>query len=642
MNPSHRLNFGPSIGHDAEAGTIVSQELLTVLVIMGAALVLFVSDRVRIDAVALLVVLALAISGVLTPVQALSGFADPLVVMIAGLFVVSAALSNTGVAARVGEWLAGVAGGSPTRMIVALMLTTGLLSALMSSTGTIAVMLPVILKLAARSGVSASKLLMPASYAALLGGMLTLIATPPNLVASQTLQENGLDRLGFFALTPIGLALLVVAVIYMATAGRGLLPDRAGAAAMESGPERVSVGEVAERFDLARRLYRAVVPEGHELVGRTLGELRLPETSGVRVIAIDTDPEAVSARRRSRKHLDASKRIGAETTIAAADRLIINGDPEALERFAERYRLSLHELDLDVGRQLPANLTFVELLIPPRSHWLGKTLRDMRFRERYRLVAVALRRGTTVLADGIGNERLRFGDIVLARGRAEAIEALRAERSDAIVLSEAPGSEPPAPAAAKAPFAVGIVLAMLVVMSTTGLPLVVVTLIAVLALVFTGCVGAEEAYTSVRWSTVVVIAGLLPLATAFEDSGGATMLAQQLNDSLGGYGPTLLLTAIYVTTVVATTFLSNTTSAVLIAPIAFQVSQTAGLAAAPFLVAVAIGASSSFISPVSSPVNAIVLGPGQYRFSDFVKVGGLMQLVITLVSILLIPLFFPF
>ncbi len=619
----------------------MSNDLVTVLAIMGGALVLFVSDRVRVDAVALLVVLALALSGVLTPAEALSGFAEPLVVMIAGLFVVSAALSSTGVAGAVGEWLARAAGGSATRLIVALMLATGLLSAFMSSTGTVAVMLPVILRLAARSGVSASKLLMPASFAALIGGMLTLIATPPNLIASQTLRDNGLGQLGFFALTPVGLALLAVAILYFVTLGVRLLPARAPIAGRERGPQRVSVEEVSERFELAGTFFSTVVPPKHQLSGRTLAELKLPETAGVRVIAIDTDPQAVSDGRRSRRHFGVSKRIRPTTVIEAGDRLVLQAETQAVERFAERYDLRVGELDLGASGQLPRNLTFVELLVPPRSGWIGKTIRELRLRERYRLVAVALRRGDVATSRDLSAERLRFGDVLLARGRSDAVAELRAERVDAIVLSEAVDGEPRAPAADKAPIAVAILLAMVALMVASPLPLVVVTLLAVLALVVTGCIGPEEAYDSVRWSTVVVIAGLLPLAKAFEDSGGATLIARWLNDALGGYGPGLLLVAVYLVTVLATAFLSNTTAAVLLAPIAYQVADTAGASPVAFLVAVAIGASSSFISPVSSPVNAVVLGPGHYRFSDFLKVGGLLQLIVAVVSLLVIVLLYP-
>lgn len=619
----------------------MSTELLLVVAILGGSILLFISDRVRLDAVAILVVLALALSGVLSPAEALSGFADPLVAIIAGLFVVSAALTQTGIAAAVGNWLAKVAGGRPVRMIVAVMAATAVLSAFMSSTGTVAIMLPIVVRLAHRFGVSPSKLLMPVSFAALIGGTLTIIATPPNLVASQTLADAGFDRLGFFSLTPIGLALLAIGVLYMVTLGRSLLPARAPDRADEGGHERLSMRDVARRFELENSLHRVLVPNASPLIGEVLGDLRWPETRAVRVVAIDTDSAAVATKVRSRKHLAVSKRIGPATRIDEGDRLLVSGAREDVERLIEDYRLVARGLE-ENEELAPRNLRFVELLVTPRSSWIGRTLAEMRFRQHHRAVVVALRRGTEVLTGDLQHERIRFADVLLARGRDAAIAELLRGRQDAVVISEAASATAPAPAADRAPVALAILVAMLAAMSLSTLPLYVVVLLTVLALVAGGCVSAEEAYRSVQWPTVILIAGMLPLAAAFESAGGAALLADSLITSLGSYGALPLLISVYLAAVIATAFLSNTTSAVLLSPIALQVALLAGLSPAPFLVAVAIGASCSFLSPVSSPVSAMVLGPGQYRFADFVRVGGPLQVLVALVSLTLIPLLFPF
>ena len=619
----------------------MSADLVVVVAILAVAVVLFVSDKVRLDAVALLVVLALALSGVVTPAEALAGFADPLVALIAGLFVVSAVLVHTGIAAGVGTWLAKVAGDKPWRMTVAVMLATAVLSAFMSSTGTVAIMLPIVMRLAYGFGVSPSRLLIPVAYAAMVGGTLTLIATPPNLVASQALADAGFGQLGFFELTPIGLVLLAVSIIYVATLGRTLLPDRAPSTVERSGHEQLSMREVAERFELERALHRLLVPAGSVLGGATLAELRWPETRRVQVVAIDTDSAAVARGDRSRRHLAASKRIGPFTRIDAGDRVLLRGSVAAVEELIDAYGLVRLELNTDEDL-VPRNLRFVELLVTPRSRWIGRTLAEMRFRERYRSVVIALKRGGKVLTDELHTERIQFGDVLLVRGRSAAIDELLRERHDAVVISEATSPTAPAPAAGRAWLAVVILAAMLAAMSLTSLPLYAIVLMAVLAFVASGCLSAEEAYRSVQWPTVVLIAGMLPLAAAFEAAGGATLLADSLIGWLGTYGAVPLLGAVYLAAVIATTFLSNTTSAVLLAPIAIQVAALAGLSPVPFLVAVALGASSSFISPVSSPVSAIVLAPGQYRFVDFVRIGTPLQLILAAVTLVLVPLFFPF
>lgn len=618
----------------------MSTELYLVVAILVGAVILFVIDRVRLDTVALLVVLALALSGVMEPADALSGFSDPLVALIAGLFVVSAALTNTGIAGTVGAWLARVAGCQPWRMTAAVMLATAILSALMSSTGTVAIMLPIVVRLAYRFRVSPSKLLIPVSYAALLGGTLTIIATPPNLVASQALADAGFGQLGFFSLTPIGLVLVAVAVLYMVTLGRRLLPARAPGAVEKRGHERLSMRDVAARYELEGAMHRLVVPAGSPLLGEVLGDLRWPETREVHVVAIDTDREAVARGVRSRRHLAASKRITPDTVIEVGDRLLVSGAAAAVEELRRDYGLVAAALGAD-EELAPRNLRFVELLVVPRSRWIGRTLSAMRFRQRYSAVVVALRRGATVQTEGLNREQLRFGDVLLVRGRHAAVDELLRERQDAVVISEATSDNAPAPAAAKAPIALAILFAMLVAMSLSLLPLYVIVLMTVLALVATGCVSAEEAYRSVQWPTVILIAGMLPLAAAFENAGGATLLADSLVGSLGGYGALPLLTSVYLASVIATTFLSNTTSAVLLVPIALQVALAAGLPPSTFLVAVALGASSSYISPLSSPVSALVLGPGQYRFGDFVRVGAPLQLLVGIVSLALLTVFFP-
>lgn len=620
---------------------MMGTDLIIVLIILGVALALFVSDRVRLDLVALMVVAALALSGVLTPAQALAGFADPLVVMIAALFVVSGAMVDTGLAASVGNWIARVAGHGEVRLTAVLMLATALLSAFMSSTGTVAIMLPITMRLAWRNGISPSKLLLPVAFAALMGGTLTIIATPPNLVAAQTVEGAGYGTLGFFALAPVGIVMLAVTVVFMLTVGRWLIPARAPSTPEQGDVSSGDLKEYAERFGMAGDLRRFVVPAGASLVGEKLSELSWPERFGVRVVAIDADPEAARLGLRSRRDVGVSQPILPDTEFNPGDRVLVQGAADGLTRLMEEYGLAFEVVSAEAGEVVPSNLVFAELLLTPRSGWQDKTLAELRFRDRYRIVVLAIQRGSERLTGNLAHQRLRFGDVLLVRGFPRAIDLMRRERNDAVMLSEASEGDPPAPNARRAPVAGFIVVAMLAVMSLTSLPLVMVVLLAVLALVVTRCISPESAYQSVQWPTVILIAGMLPLATALTETGGVEMMAGAITSLLGEAGPIALIAGVFLLTVLVTQFLTNTTSAVLMAPVALQAALSLGVSPAPLLVAVALGASCTFINPVASPVTTLVLGPGRYKFSDVPRVGALLQVLLTVVVVLLAPVFFP-
>lgn len=620
--------------------------MVTVFLILACATALFMSDRVRLDVVAILVVLALMLTGVLTPHQALAGFADPLVVMIVGLFVVGFAIVNTGLASAVGHALGKLAGRSEPRIIAAVMLATGLLSAFMSSTGTVAVMLPIAVAMAWRTGVSPSKVLMPVSFAALVGGMLTLIATPPNLVVSGALEVAGSPPFGFFAFTPFGIGLLLVTVLYMVTLGRRLLPGTAPSS--PGGIERSAAEEVsavAERYGLPMRLGRLTIPEGSALSDTTLRELRWPERLGIRVLSVDTEPAAVRAGLRSKRHLGRSKRLGPDTRLSVGDRLLVQGSKEALGAAAELAGAELREVDLDADRSVPRNLGFAEVLLTPRSSWIGNSLAALGFRERYGVQVVAIQRGSERVTEGRGDQRLaetrlRFGDTLLVQGPFAAIDRLDSERLDAVVLSET-GGERPAPKRRKAPITVAVLVAMLLAMSAGWLAPVVAVLLAALTLVLSGCLTAEEAYRSVQWQSVVLIAGMLPLATALEATGGVKLIADAAVELFGGSGYVVLLAGTYVVTAGLGQVMSNTATAVLMAPVAIGAAAGLGIAPQGVLMMVALAAASSFCTPMSTPVNTLVVGPGQYRFMDFVRVGLPLQLLTGAVGLLMIPWFFP-
>lgn len=614
----------------------MSGDALTVFVILAATVALFVSDRVRLDLVALTSAAALALTGVLSPAQALAGFSDPLVVTIAGLFVVSGALFQTGVAGRLGAWLGRVAGTGEARLTLLVMALTAALSGVMSSTGTVAVMLPVVVSLAWRAKISPSKLLIPLAFASLLGGMLTLIGTPPNIVVAEQLVAQGRAPFGFFAFTPVGLAMVAIGITFMVAIGRRWLPSRAPADG--GGDVGLSARELADRYDLPSHAFRVVIPEGHALVGSTLGALRWPERYQVQVLAVDADPEAVRARQRARRDLGRSKPLNAATTLEHDDRIVLQGHADAVAALAVDVGLRTEPADPTV---LPGNPGVVEVLPPPRSRWLGQSLRELAFRDRYGVQVVGVQRGGASVTEGLAELRLRFGDTLLVQGPRAAIERLKRERGDAVVLTEPDAGAIAPRSARRAPVAIAIMLAMLVVMTTGWLPTVLAVGLAAIAMVATGCLSMEEAYRAINWESVVLIAGVLPMATALEATGGMRVVVDALVAGVGPYGPLALLAGLFVVTSLASQVISNTATAVLLAPIAFQAGVDLGVSPYPLLMAVALAASTSFATPVASPVNTLVLSPGQYRFGDFAKVGLALQALVLVATLLLVPVFFP-
>jgi di/tricarboxylate transporter len=618
---------------------LVDQGALTVFLILAATIALFVSDRIRLDLVALMSAAALVLTGILTPSQALAGFGDPLVVMIASLFVVSGGMFRTGVAQRLGMWLGRVAGDGEARLILLIMLITAMLSAIMSSTGTVAVMLPVVVTLAWRARISPSKLLIPLAFASLLGGMLTLIGTAPNVVVAELLKAQGREPFGFFSFTPVGLAVFVVGVAFMVLVGRRWLPSRAPTDP-GSRQEHVSLSELVDRYGLPARLFRLHLPPGHDLVGARLGELHWSDRHQVQVLAVDTEPDMLRGRLRGRSA--ASKPIDADTVIEQSDRILVQGHPDHVHELERELGLQVEVLDRFDDDVMPRDLGVIEVLPTPRSRWLDHTLADLHFRERFRVQVVAVQRGGATVTEGLAQLRLRFGDTLLVQGPRAAIEALRREPADAVVLAEPEDTAVSREAARKAPIAIAIMLGMLLAMTLGWTSTVMAAGLAAIAMIITGCLSMEQAYRSMSWESVVLIAGILPMATALQVTGGMQLVVDGVVAVVGPYGPLALLVGVFLLTSLASQVISNTATAVLVAPIAYQAAITLGVSPYPLLMTVALAASTAFATPVASPVNTLVLGVGQYRFSDFLRVGVVMQLLALLVLMLVVPRLFPF
>lgn len=631
----------------------MNPQIALVLAILAGTVLLFVSDRIRLDIAALLSLLALGLTGILTPAEALAGFADPVVVMIAALFVVGDGLLQTGVAARLGRFPAKIAGESEVGLLVVVMLMVALLSSVLSSTGTVAVMLPVVAGLARARDIPPSRLLIPMAVASLLGGMLTLVGTPPNLVVSNLLAERGREPFGFFDFTPVGLVMVALGVLFMALVGRRLLPDRTPPGGKEGGGG-LSGSELARRYQLASLLVR--VPPGSPLAGRSPRELALPERFGAMITATggggggEGDGRGEGRGRRPRisplralgsRSRDAGLRtVDPDRPLGVGEQFHVQLPPEATQGFLRN--TGLEPLPDEEGAVTSGEVGLAEVLLTPRSRLLGRTLREVDFRDRYRVTVLAVRRLDTLLEGELRSTPIRFGDTLLVRGSWEALRLLKREHRDFVVLGESTEMEEALSPRDRAPISLAIVAGMMVLLTWNPVPAALTVLSAAVLMVLTRCVTVEDAYRSINWESVILIAGVLPMATALEKTGALAAGVGILSGALMGASPLLLMTTLFLLTSTLSQAISNTATTVLVAPLAWGLAAAGGVAPEPILMTVAVAASTAFATPMASPVNTLVLGPGGYRFGDFFRIGALLQLVILGATLLVVPLIFPF
>ncbi len=607
----------------------MTSETLFVFVVIGVASVLFASGRVRLDVVALLVVLALALSGILTVREALAGFGDPVVILVAGLLVMGEALTRSGVAYAIGAWMSKVGGDNEGRMIIVLMLVAAGLGTVMSSTAVVAILIPVVLNLAGKTGISASRLLMPLAFGALISGMTTLIATTPNLVVSAELGQAGFKPFNFFSFTPIGLSVLVVGVGYFLLGGRRLLP---GKSAEPPKTAARTMRDLMEEYECFEQLRLLRVPPGSPLVGQSLRDAELGTRYDFRIDIIER-----------------SERFGRvvhpapppEAVIRAGDLLAAVADVDDVARLAEDAKLEQLPVAQHHRERWGRDAGLATVLVHPESRLIGKTLREAAFRTRYGIQVLAIRRGGEVLKAFLDHE-LESGDALLVVGSWQRLGRLQTNIHNFVVLVLPVEMDQVAPARKRAPAALAILAGMVVLSALEIVPVVVAVMMAALAMVFTRCLTMEDAYRSIHWSSVVLIAGMLPIADALVSTGGVDLIVDGLVYGLGDYGPYAMMAALFVLSAGLGLFLSNTATAVLLAPIAIRAAEALQVEPYAMAMTVAIAASAAFVTPVSTPVVTLVVEPGNYRFMDFVKVGLPMLVLTGVVTLLVTPLLFPF
>ncbi|MBO8140772.1 MAG: SLC13 family permease [Firmicutes bacterium] len=609
----------------------MNTDLAIVLLLLFATTAMFALNWPRMDIVALIMMTALPLTGVVTMSEALSGLSDPNIVLIAALFVVGEGLVRTGVAHRLGDFLVRRAGKREPRLIALLMVVVAGLSSVMSSTAVVAIFLPAVLRMARNAGISPSRLMMPVSVAALISGMITLIGTPPNLVVHGQLARAGYEGFGFFSFTWFGIPVLATAIGYMLIARRWLAPQAAPAAGEDTQPR---LSKWITEYGLAQRHFRLRVAAGSPWAGKCLQDLNLRAEHGISVLAVE-------------RHRPLSASIlepGAQTMLRVGDVLVVNlrePVPDS-EAFWRRFGLVQLPLPGDYFTDPSQAVGMAELLVPPTSRFIGQTVAKTRFRSVYKLSVIGIRRGKRPLVGNIQDEPIRFGDTLLVAGPWRAICRLRNDANELIVLNVSGELQDVIERPARAPFALAA-LAVTVALMITGLvPNVQAALIGCLLLGLFKCLDINTAYRSIQWPTVFLIVGMLPFSVALQKTGAIDAAAGSLLGLVGTANPTAVLVALYGLTVLLSLFVSNTATAILMAPVALAVAGELGLSPYPFAMTVALASSTAFLTPVSSPVNALVVGPGNYRFMDFVRVGGPLTVLVTAVNILLIRLLLPF
>ena len=630
------------------------------LIILVITVAMFIWGRVRADIVALTALAALLVLGILTPAEALAGFSSPIVIMMIGLFVVGGAIMQTGLAKLTGNKLMALSRGNETITFLLVMLVTSFIGAFVSNTGTVALMMPIIMSLAAGSGMQSSRFLMPLAFAGSLGGMLTLIGTPPNLVIDEVLTEAGYQPLAFFSFFPVGIIVIAIGIIVLMPLSKIFLSKSQGSKKKKNAK---SLDDLVDEYRLLDNLHRYIVPSSRtsaardengnrmDIVGKTLKELSIQKKYGVSIIEIRNE-------KKSRLGLvkDVNQNMAkSSSTIQVHDTLYIIGDEQKMQRFARDYGLrKMKDVKIDFY-----DLGLTEIVVMPTSNFVGLRIGEANLRKRFGINVLGVKRGSSsssssseggrggseYITDNLIAAKLHVGDMLLVQGEWTNLAHLTADTTNWVVLDQPEKTADKVLLDYKAPVAAAIMLLMIAMMVFDFIPVAPVTavIIAGLLTVFAGCFrNVEAAYKTINWESIVLIAAMMPMSTALEKTGASALVSQGLVDSLGAMGPTALLAGIYFTTSLMTMFISNTATAVLMAPIALVAAQQVGVSPYSFLFAVTLGASMCFASPFSTPPNALVMKAGGYTFMDYVKVGLPLQIIIGVVMTFVLPLLFEY
>ena len=606
----------------------------------------FIWGKIRSDIVALCALLALMLTNVLTVEEALSGFSNNIVIMMAALFIVGGGIFQTGLAKMISTKILKLAGTSEKKLFILVMLVTALIGSFVSNTGTVALMLPIVISLAASAQTDSKRLLMPLAFSSSMGGMMTLIGTPPNLIISGVLEDGGFGALSFFSFLPVGLITLSVGILVLWPMSKMLVSKKDQDKKSKNNDEG-RLNELSQKYQIAQNLYRLKVESGSPLMNKMLKELDITNQYNVTIAEIRRDEH-----KRFHKTVNTNM-AGADSTIHEDDLLYVLGEFENIENFAIKNKLLIIDTELSESKAMSVSETggmdfkengIAELVLLSTAKIINKKVKDSNFRNLYNVNILGIRRHDEYILQNLKDEKMRAGDVLLIQGSWNDIHKLdQDDTSEWVIVGEPLKELEKIPLTIKAPVAGAIMIAMIVVMSAGWLSPVTSALIAAVLMILTGCLrSVESAYKKINWESIVLFAGMIPLSIAMEKTGASSLISNGIVSGLGDYGPYAVLAGIYLTTSFITLFISNTATAILFAPIALHSAISLEVNPMAFLFAVAVSASMCFASPFSTPPNALVMSAGRYKFTDYMKIGVPLQLIYAVIMVIVLPLLFPF
>ena len=620
--------------------------VIPVLSIILLAVFFFIWGKVRSDIVALSVVILLVVTGILSPSEGLSGFSNSVVIMMASLFIVGGGIFQTGLAKMISARILRVAGKSEFKLYFLVMLVTGFIGGLISNTGTVAVMLPIVMSLAAEAQTSSRRFLMPMAFASSLG-LFTLISTPPNLIINDALISGGFTELSFFSFLPVGLITLGLGILLLWPLSKLLISGKENEELSEQ--KSKSLNQIVSEYQIADNLYRVNIGKESPFIGKSLQELNITSKYNVSILEI----RRIEGRKRFHKSVD-MKIAGPSSTLQEDDLLYVFGHIKDIDVFVKENNLmmaDIHESEVgkstlsvsQTGGMKFSKIGVAEVVLMSDSKLINKQVKESNFRQLYNVNILGLRRKGDYILQNIKDVKLQPGDLLLVQGKWKDIEQLTFETSEWVVVGQPMENALKVPRDHKAPTAALIMILMILAMVFNIVPTVISAMIAAILMILSGCFrNVEAAYKSINWQSIFLFAGMFSLGVAMEKTGASDLIAKGIAGSLSQHGPGIVLAGIYIATSILTLFISNTATAVLFAPIAFQTALSIGASPYPFLFAVAVAASMCFASPFSTPPNALVMSAGRYKFSDYMKVGLPLQVIVGVVMVILLPILFPY
>tara|TARA_Y100001954_G_scaffold233482_1_gene286852 strand:+ start:7167 stop:8999 length:1833 start_codon:yes stop_codon:yes gene_type:complete len=602
----------------------ISPDTLITFAIFGVSAILFVSNRLRSDLIGVLVILALSLSGVLTPDEALAGFSNPVLIILVCMFVVGEAVSNTGIAQRLAKKVADVGHGSEALLITLLMVAAGFLGAFMNSTATVAIFIPLAVSVCNEADLNRKRLLIPISIAALVSGMMTLVASTQNLISNQLVISYNLEPIDFFEFTPFGLCILSAAILYTLFFGRRLL----GPQECSETPNRgMRTSDLIKKYDLHDKMRRYQIQPGSSLIGLNVFQARLRENFDLDLLAVE------KTRLRGRQFIKPC----VETPFQEGDILLLVGEVEDLKTAAEKKKLqACSRLHGEVRQAMLQEIGAAEILIGPDSSLIGQTLKQIQFRRRYDVTVISVRRGGKTDRDLKTDHRLRFGDTLLVCGAWTDILNLMDERVNFVLLNMPRESCEVLPARHKAPLVVAILTTMILCMAFEVLPTVLIAMLVGLSLMLTGCVNLKKIYRKISWQSIILIGGMLPMATALDKSGASDAISANWTALVHAWPPIAILFALFFLTAAVGLFLPASATAVLIIPIAIEAALDIGMPPHAMIMTTTIACACPFISPYSAPANLLAMETGGYELKDFIRIGTPLLFMAATITVFLV------